>query len=166
MSFYRQKLEEFLPNKEHVTSVADMAFESFRYDKLVTQAYLEEVEEVIQFLMIAVQNSLLTRAQEQKEFIRFLSSKSEVLHALGINITLPTKGSLNRRYDMISAQIDELPAQEKGVFAQLQQLYENEKADRKAASSECSAREQERNRERQEQTEQMRLEKERKLKEL
>jgi len=51
--------------------------------------------------MITVQNSLLVRAQEQKDFIRFLNSKSEILHALGISITIPKKGTLESRYDII-----------------------------------------------------------------
>jgi len=47
ITFFRSKIEEFIPNKNHLDSMPDMAFHSFKYDRLVKEAFLEEVEQII-----------------------------------------------------------------------------------------------------------------------
>lgn len=53
------------------------------------------------------------RASEQKEFINFINAKNEILKALGININVPSGGSLEQRFEMIEAQIEELSDEHK-----------------------------------------------------
>ena len=72
------------------------------------ETYLDELQQLLQFVMISVQNSLLSQNSNKKDFIRFLNAKKEVLTALGINIQVPSKGSVDARYDQIDAQVDEL----------------------------------------------------------
>lgn len=43
--------------------------------------------------------------KSKKELIKFLDTKKDVLHALGIGIRIPSKGSFAQRYDQIEAQI-------------------------------------------------------------
>lgn len=60
-AFYRQKVQQFIPNDFQVDSIADLCTLSFQKSTEVHEAYVEELEQIIQFTMIAVQ----TVAHEQ-----------------------------------------------------------------------------------------------------
>jgi cell division protein ZapA (FtsZ GTPase activity inhibitor) len=139
-------VKQFLPEKYSIDNEGDLLFCAFVGDKLVHDAYVHEQEQVIQFIMMAVQNSILMDHNKKKEFMKFLHTKQDVLHALGIGIQLPTKGPLDQRWDQIQQQIQELSQEELGVFNQLKALYEAERGQSKldgAAAREEQRRQQE-----------------------
>ena len=161
--YYENKVKQFLPAKYSIDNEGDLLFCAFVGDKLVHDAYVHEQEQVIQFIMMAVQNSILMDHKKKKEFVQFLVSKQDVLHALGIGIQLPTRGPLEQRWDQIQQQIQELSPEELGVFNQLKALYEAERGQSKldgAAAREEQRRQQE---ERAAAAEEMRRQKEEQL---
>lgn len=61
-AFYKSKIAEFW-NKEmdglNIDDPSDLAFVSHSYDTMVHNAFIHETKHLLQFLMIASQNSLL-----------------------------------------------------------------------------------------------------------
>jgi len=53
-------------------------------------------------------------------------SKKDTLHALGLDVQVPTKGNINMKWELIENQIDELDPKKQLVFKRLRLLYENE----------------------------------------
>lgn len=79
-------MNSFLPAKYDVKNDEDLLYCSFVADDLVAKAFAIEQEQVIQFIMMAVQNSVLIDHKMKKDFMKFLQNKSDVLHALGIDV--------------------------------------------------------------------------------
>lgn len=108
-TFYKKKIDEFVDFEKHdPNDMADMAHLAHAYDMMVHETFLDELQQLLQFVMISVQNSLLDQQNNKKDFIRFLNAKKEVLTSLGINIQVPSRGSVDARQDQIDAQVDEL----------------------------------------------------------
>lgn len=63
-------------------------------DQLVHDTALEEIECVVQFIMMTVQNTQIKEDQKRKEYLRFMYNKLDVLHALGLEVLIPASGSL------------------------------------------------------------------------
>lgn len=82
---------------------------------------------MINFVMISIQNSRIRADQINKGFLRFLKTKDDIFHALGIPFVIPTSGTLDSRMEQVQAQIGELDEDKKRIFDQLKLLYENEK---------------------------------------
>jgi hypothetical protein len=93
----------------------------------VQDTFLKEYEIMINFVMISIQNSRIRADQITKGFLRFLKTKEDIFHALGIPFVIPSTGSLSQRMEQVKDQIEELDDDKKKIFDQLKMLYENEK---------------------------------------
>jgi hypothetical protein len=69
---------------------------------------LEEIECIVQFIMMTVQNTQIKEDQRRKVYLRFMENKLDVLHALGIDILIPASGSLFQRCRTIEMQVEEM----------------------------------------------------------
>lgn len=116
--------------------------------------------------MMAVQNSVLIDHKMKKDFMKFLQTKQDVLHALGIDVQIPSKGPLPRRWDQIQDQISELSEKELKVFNQLKHMYETERAAAKLDSNGARDAQRDMMDQRQQACEEAQKEKERQLAEL
>lgn len=116
--------------------------------------------------MNSVQNSILNRNKSRKEYIKFLDTKKDILHALGLGVQVPTKGSLDQRWDLIHSQIMELTPEKKKIFDQIESLYNNEKGEREEVSKQAKEEEKVKQDGRDKAGEEQRRQKEEKLREL
>lgn len=55
--FYQAKVSEFLPPQYNIEDIADLCHYSYDLDGRVHECALEELECVVQFVMLAVQNT-------------------------------------------------------------------------------------------------------------
>lgn len=69
---------------------------------------LEEIECIVQFIMMTVQNTQIKEDQRRKVYLRFMENKLDVLHALGIDILIPASGSLFQRCRTVEMQVEEM----------------------------------------------------------
>jgi len=69
---------------------------------------LEEIECIVQFIMMTVQNTQIKEDQRRKVYLWFMENKLDVLHALGIDILIPASGSLFQRCRTIEMQVEEM----------------------------------------------------------
>lgn len=99
--FLLEKVEEAMPEKYNLNDPYDMNVLSMEMDETVRDAYTDEYEVIVQFLMIAVQNSLAKKQQDRKKFIKFIEAKKYLFYAVGIELQVPSKGSIDQRYKMI-----------------------------------------------------------------
>jgi hypothetical protein len=106
---------------------SELGFLSYKSELQVQETFLNEYECMVNFVMIAIQNSRIRADQINKGFLRFLANKKDILYALNINFTIPSSGSLSQRMQQVNDQIDQLDAKEKMIFEKLKLLYENEK---------------------------------------
>jgi len=59
-TFYRNKVDEFVDfAKYDPNDLADIAHLAHIYDMIVHESFLDELQQLLQFVMISVQNSLL-----------------------------------------------------------------------------------------------------------
>ena len=103
LEFYRDKTEEFLPGRLDIEDLGDLALHAHAMDTLVHDCALEEVEAMVHFVMICVQNTQIRQDQLKKHYLRFLRSKQEVLYALGIDLLIPAAGTMYQRVEAVEA---------------------------------------------------------------
>lgn len=80
----------------------------FDLQRRLKEAYLNELELIIVFLLTVAQNSRVYRIREINAYFRFLNEMKFMLHALGIHILIPTSGDAIQRDRDVKAQVDEL----------------------------------------------------------
>jgi hypothetical protein len=141
--WFLQKIQEIEKNpKYNLNDMSDVAHLSFKAELLVHDTFLNEYECMVNFVMISIQNSRIRADQINKGFLRFLTTKSDIFHALGIPFVIPTSGTLSQRMEQVQQQIDQLDADKRKIFDQLKLLYEQEQLAGKSMSD--AAREEER----------------------
>ena len=57
LDFFRDKVEDFLPDKYDIESRHDLSYYSYVLDQQVHDTALEEIECIVQFIMMTVQNT-------------------------------------------------------------------------------------------------------------
>ena len=93
---------------------------------------------MINFVMIAIQNSRIRGDQINKGFLRFLTSKKDIFHALGIDFVVPSRGTLASRMEQVNSQIELLQPKQKTIFDQLKLMYEQEQLNGKSMSDQLA----------------------------
>lgn len=86
---------ELLIPQYHSLSVDDpyqVSMVVFDLQKRLKNAYMEELELIIVFLLTVAQNARVYKIREIKRLFRFLEEMKYMLHALGIHILIPTSG--------------------------------------------------------------------------
>lgn len=120
-------------------NIEDLCSYAFDLDQLVHECALEEIECVVQFIMLTVQNTQIKLDQEHKNYLRFLENKKDILYALGMDILIPQKGSMFQRVTAVKKQVEMLPENQQTIFKQLELLYKQELAAAGASSAEAKA---------------------------
>lgn len=87
---------------------------------------MEEIEQIVQFTMITVQNVQVWQHQKKSEFFQFLNSVKDIMWAIDLNIQIPTKGNLDQRHSQVMDQINDLDDQQKKLFKSLMLYYKQE----------------------------------------
>jgi hypothetical protein len=72
----------------------------------VKQAYREEMQLIIRFLLISAQNAKLQELAEKKKLLKFLEYKNELLTALDIHLLVPSYGTIPNKYREVTKQIE------------------------------------------------------------
>ena len=75
--------------------VGDVAALVHELEKNMHAAYKHEMELIIRFLMSATQNARLMSNKSKKAFLKFITTKIDLLNCLDINIMIPTSGSID-----------------------------------------------------------------------
>lgn len=70
------------------------------------ETYMDETELVIQFMLTAIQNSMVIKDISQKEFINFINSKRDLLSALDISLVIPLGGSIDSRVKKLLDEVE------------------------------------------------------------
>jgi len=84
--YYLAKVKEFMNPEFDCTDLSDLSTAHFDLCEKVHEAYIEELEQIVQFVMIQVQTVTTEQEKVKKEFFAFINDKKEVLHALGLSI--------------------------------------------------------------------------------
>jgi hypothetical protein len=163
LHFYKEKVSQFIPPDFKITELADLADYEFELSADVHDAYIEEVENIIQFTMIIVQTVSLEQAAHKKLFFNFLKAKADVLQAVNICIHVPSNGTIDQRWKLVEDQIELLDPQQLKIFNQIKKLWVKENKNKKEEAQAVKDQERQKAMERDEQTAEKRRQKEEQL---
>ena len=99
--FYYKCLE-FMQNSEfQLTDKGDVLVALSNADQRVREAHNDELELMLQFIMVAAQNARIHQRKVRKDFIKFVSTSSDLFMAMGIPILLPDQGDIAFKWEML-----------------------------------------------------------------
>lgn len=84
-------------------------------------AYLAELETVIQFQLIILQNAQALRENERSYLFKFIKEKRSELYLIGINFELASSDSQSVKYNACLGEIKKLPADKATLFNALKE---------------------------------------------
>lgn len=91
-----------------IDSIADMTTLMFDLETQVDESFLDELDCLVSWIIIATQTVKLNKLQKQKDFLRFLKDKDEFFQALDIRIQIPPYGSSDQVYEKVKQQVEAL----------------------------------------------------------
>jgi hypothetical protein len=101
----------------------------FTIEKEQNRIAREELEFIIQFQLLIVQNTQTLNDQKKKYLFTFLIEKKAALFALGIVINLPETGSVTVRYARVITQLQKLSPEKQTIFNKLREQFIQEQRD-------------------------------------
>jgi len=96
-------------------------------DKDLRGAYMAELETIIQFQLIILQNAKKLAAEERCYLLKFIKAKRAELFLVGINFELSNAESIEVRYAAAMANVKKLTPDKQTLFDALKQKYVEEK---------------------------------------
>ena len=127
----------------------------FNVEREATKIYSEELELIIMFELLVVLFSQTLQAKDRKFMFKFLNEKKHVLHAAGIMIHIPQKGSLELKMARVVIQVERLSAEKQMVFKRMKEMYVDEEQLREQRQAEKAREEEEKEKERMERLKEM-----------
>jgi len=85
----------------------------------VQEAFQSELEQLVKFMLIAIQSVKHEQDKIKKSLLDFIFTKKDVFHALGMGFQMSSSGSIESKWEQIQAQISELDPQQRAVYDQL-----------------------------------------------
>lgn len=123
-AFLRNQLEQWVdPDEVDLDSWADCQKFLFETDKDVRRAYLAELETVIQFQLIILQNAQALQESERAYLFKFIKEKRSELYLIGINFELANSDSESVKYNACLGEIQKLSPDKQTLFNALKDRY-------------------------------------------
>lgn len=108
-SYLRNRIEEWAdPDEVDLNSWEDCQKFMYETDKDVRRAYMAELETIIQFQLIILQNAKALQLEERKYLFKFIREKRAQLYLVGINFQISEAPSPAVRYAGALAEIQKM----------------------------------------------------------
>ena len=98
----------------------------YETDLDVRRAYMAELETIIQFQLIILQNAKALQETEKKYLFKFIKEKRAELYMVGINFELSNADSAAVRYAAALAEIKKMTADKQTLFNALKLKFVEE----------------------------------------
>ena len=126
-SYLRGRIEEWADEDEvNLDSWEDCLKFMYETDLDVRRAYMAELETIIQFQLIILQNAKALQETEKKYLFKFIKEKRAELYMVGINFELSNADSAAVRYAAALAEIKKMTADKQTLFNALKLKFVEE----------------------------------------
>ena len=143
-SYLRSRLEDWVdPEECDLNSWADCQKFLYETDLDVRKAYMAELETIIQFQLIILQNAKQLKESERKYLFKFIREKRAELFLVGINFEISNSQTEAIRYAAAQAEIKKLSPDKQTLFNALKVKFIEEER-QKALMEEMREQEEER----------------------
>lgn len=88
----------------------------YETDLDVRRAYLAELETIIQFQLVILQNAQALQETERKYLFKFIKESRSALYLVGINFELSSTGTAAIRYAAVLGEIKKLTPDRQTLF--------------------------------------------------
>lgn len=126
-AYLRSLIEEWADDDEvNLDSWEDCQKFLYLTDQDVRRAYLAELETIIQFQLIILQNARSLQNEERKYLFKFIKEKRAQLYLVGINFEVKTSESDTVRYAQTQAEMRKLSPDKLTLFNALKAKFFDE----------------------------------------
>jgi hypothetical protein len=95
----------------------------YETDKDVRHAYMAELETVVQFQLIILQNAMALQEIEKQYLFKFIRDKRAHLYLVGISFEIPVNENANVRYALTLNEIRKLTPDKQTLFNALKDKF-------------------------------------------
>ena len=123
-NYIRAKIEEWVdPDEVDLDSWEDCQKFMYETDKDVRNAYMAELETVVQFQLIILQNAKALQEIEKQYLFKFIRDKRPHLFLVGIAFEIPVVENPNVRYALTLNEIRKLTPDKQTLFNALKDKF-------------------------------------------
>ena len=126
-SYLRDRIEQWAdPDEVNLDSWEDCQKFMYETDRDVRRAYMAELETIIQFQLIILQNAKALQEEERKYLFKFIKEKRAHLYLVGINFQISESSSAAVRYANALAEIQKMTPDKQTLFNALKVKFVEE----------------------------------------
>ena len=123
----RLKLESWVdPEEVDLDSWEQCQKFLYETDLDVRQAYLAELETIIQFQLVILQNAKELQTEERKYLFKFIKERRAELYMVGINFQISNHENAEVRYALAQAEMKKMSPDKRTLFDALRTKFFND----------------------------------------